>query len=82
MTSPLEPAALMRYAEEAEVNDESYVAEIATATASEEFANVELLLVAAGVPRTFDLDREQATALRDQLTEELARLELPADLEQ
>ena len=58
------------------------MADTVSATAHPEFATVELLLVAAGAPRLYNLDRKQATALRDQLTEELARLELREDPEQ
>jgi hypothetical protein len=79
MTNTTDRSLLKQYADQAEANDDNYVADIVAAAADDELAIVELLLVAAGVPRTYDLDPERAVALRDQLTQELARLALPAD---
>jgi hypothetical protein len=74
MSSPLEPPAFERLSDQADDNDHVYTAETVGAKAVEDFGSFELLLVTGGVPRSFELDRDQAGTLRDQLTDGLKSL--------
>jgi hypothetical protein len=86
MSDPSERARIEQLSEQAEEEDRSWVADLVAATVSEEGLTVELLILAVpdrpgegAKPYLYDLDRKQATALRDQLTNELARLVSPEE---